>query len=210
MQATMQILARGYGDRAARNRLNSDITLREPKPPQGNVIVTAEFAPDIGESGTARLFCIEMKPGTIDLPLLTEAQENARDGCFTRCMGRYLRYLQETFLSSGKEEMLRDLFAEHFPKFREGWRDDLKEKNIPFHNRLPDTLACLAFTLLALHANSHNVALPYSRVYCLDYATAIPAPHRRTQYQSIHKKRLCSINTPYICNYCRQYGNSTD
>lgn len=143
MQATMQILARGYGDRAARNRLNSDITLREPKPPQGNVIVTAEFAPDIGESGTARLFCIEMKPGTIDLSLLTEAQENARNGCFTRCMGRYLGYLQEAFLSSGKEEMLRDLFAEHFPKFREGWRDDLKEKNSPFHNLLPDTLAWL-------------------------------------------------------------------
>ena len=64
MRETMQILARGYGDRAARNRLGSDITLREPRPPQGNVIVTAEFAPDIGESGTARLFCVEMKPGS--------------------------------------------------------------------------------------------------------------------------------------------------
>ena len=58
--------------------------LREPRPPQGNVIVTAEFAPDIGESGTARLFCVEMKPGSIRLTLLTEVQEQALDGYFAR------------------------------------------------------------------------------------------------------------------------------
>lgn len=75
MKATMQALARGYGDKAARNRLTADIQLRETRPPQGNAIVTAEFAPDIGESGTARLFCVEMKPGELDLPSLTMIQE---------------------------------------------------------------------------------------------------------------------------------------
>ena len=106
MRETMQILARGYGDRAARNRLGSDITLREPRPPQGNVIVTAEFAPDIGESGTARLFCVEMKPGSICLPLLAEVQEQALDGCFVRCMGAFIRYIKERYLKDGQEQSL--------------------------------------------------------------------------------------------------------
>ena len=63
MRQNMQILVRGYGDRTARERMTSDIRLRESQVPHGNVIVTAEYAPDIGESGTARTFIIEMLPG---------------------------------------------------------------------------------------------------------------------------------------------------
>ena len=80
--------------------------LREPRPPQGNVIVTAEFAPDIGESGTARLFCVEMKPGSICLPLLAEVQEQALGGCFIRCMGAFIRYIKERYLKDGQEQSL--------------------------------------------------------------------------------------------------------
>ena len=147
MQATMQILARSYGDRAARNRLTSDITLREPKPPQGNVIVTAEFAPDIGESGTARLFCIEMKPGSVNLPLLSEAQDNAQNGCFVNCMGAFIRYLKKAYLKTGDfTERLNCTFT----KCRDEWRSILKEHHIPFHSRLPDTLSCLEIGFLLL------------------------------------------------------------
>lgn len=79
MLEIMQAIARGYGDRATRNRLSSDIVLRDARPPRGNAIVTAEFAPDIGESGTARLFYIELKAGELDLPSLTKLQE--QDTC---------------------------------------------------------------------------------------------------------------------------------
>ena len=48
MQQAMQTIARSYGDRTARERLTSDIQLRESRVPHGNVIVTAEFPPDIG------------------------------------------------------------------------------------------------------------------------------------------------------------------
>ena len=147
MQATMQILARSYGDRAARNRLTSDITLREPKPPQGNVIVTAEFAPDIGESGTARLFCIEMKPGSVNLPLLTEAQDNAQNGCFVNCMGAFIRYLKKAYL---KTEDFPERLNCTFTKCRDEWLSILKEHHIPFHSRLPDTLSCLEIGFLLL------------------------------------------------------------
>ena len=150
MRETMQILARGYGDRAARNRLGSDITLREPRPPQGNVIVTAEFAPDIGESGTARLFCVEMKPGSICLPLLTEVQEQALDGCFVRCMGAFIRYIKERHLKDGQEQSLLERLKMNFSELRSHWRTELKETSIPFHDRLPDTLACLEVGFLFL------------------------------------------------------------
>lgn len=150
MKATMQTLVRGYGDRAARNRLSSDITLREPRPPQGNVIVTAEFAPDIGESGTARLFCVEMKPGSICLPLLTEVQEQALDGCFVRCMGAFIRYIKERYLKDGQEQSLLERLKMNFSELRSHWRTELKETSIPFHDRLPDTLACLEVGFLFL------------------------------------------------------------
>ena len=159
MRETMQILARGYGDRAARNRLGSDITLREPRPPQGNVIVTAEFAPDIGESGTARLFCVEMKPGSICLPLLTEVQEQSLDGCFVRCMGTFIRYIKERYLKDGQEQSLLERLKMNFSELRSHWRTELKEKSIPFHDRLPDTLACLeigfSFMEIFLSAEAH-------------------------------------------------------
>lgn len=139
MKATMQTLARGYGDRAARNRLGSDITLREPRPPQGNVIVTAEFAPDIGESGTARLFCIEMKPGGINLPLLTEAQDKALEGKYAACMRGYTDMLK-FFADKGE---ICGILKSKFMTYRSKWRERLRENEIQFHDRLPDTLACL-------------------------------------------------------------------
>ena len=139
MKATMQTLARGYGDRAARNRLGSDITLREPRPPQGNVIVTAEFAPDIGESGTARLFCIEMKPGGINLPLLTEAQDKALEGKYAVCMRGYT-YMLKFFADKGE---ICGILKSKFMTYRSKWRERLRENEIQFHDRLPDTLACL-------------------------------------------------------------------
>ena len=155
MKATMQTLARGYGDRAARNRLGSDITLREPRPPQGNVIVTAEFAPDIGESGTARLFCIEMKPGGINLPLLTEAQDKALEGKYAACMRGYTDMVK-FFADKGE---VCGILKSKFMTYRSKWRERLRENEIQFHDRLPDTLVCLeigfSFMEIFLSAEAH-------------------------------------------------------
>lgn len=144
MKAIMQTVARGYGDRAARNRLTPEITLREARPPQGNVIVTAEFAPDIGESGTARLFCIEMKPGQIDLPHLTELQERAAKGQLTHMMYAYTEWLKQTYLcDDDRYARFLEMLAEEYQNERACWRATLRENKVKFHDRIPDTLACL-------------------------------------------------------------------
>lgn len=141
MKAIMQTLARGYGDRAARNRMSPEITLREARPPQGNVIVTAEFAPDIGESGTARLFCIEMKQKQIDVEKLTELQESASKGALTQIMSAYIEWLKKTHLCD-EGAFMKEL-NEAYQRKRTEWRIRLTDNRINFHDRIPDTLACL-------------------------------------------------------------------
>ena len=63
LTGTMQALVRSYGDRTGRGRLRKDSSPMESRPPLGNAIVTSEFPPDIGESGTARYFLLELKDG---------------------------------------------------------------------------------------------------------------------------------------------------
>ena len=79
--------------------MNTAIRLRESQVPHGNVIVTAEYAPDIGESGTARTFIIKMQPGSMNLPLLTDIQSLAADGMLMRCMYGYIEWLKVTYLT---------------------------------------------------------------------------------------------------------------
>ena len=160
MKATMQALARGYGDKAARNRLTADIQLRETRPPQGNAIVTAEFAPDIGESGTARLFCVEMKPGELDLPSLTMIQEQAHGGMLMRCMFAYTEWLRKVYLCDReREQKFLDALKGKYERSRSEWRAKLRKKEIKFHDRLPDTLACLevGFDFLLTFLRQHGM-----------------------------------------------------
>lgn len=84
LNATAQTVMRAYGDRTGRARLRSDSTLMESRPPQGNAIITGELSPNIGESGTARYFSLELKEGDVDLPSLTLYQKDAADGAYRR------------------------------------------------------------------------------------------------------------------------------
>lgn len=82
MRSVMQVICRGYGDRAGRSRMNSQAQLMDASPPRGNAIITAESTPNIGESTTARLFFLEMNPNCLDLKLFSEVQKFASDGVF--------------------------------------------------------------------------------------------------------------------------------
>ncbi|MBR5221248.1 MAG: DUF927 domain-containing protein, partial [Clostridia bacterium] len=157
MKAIMQTLARSYGDRAARNRMSPEIKLREARPPQGNVIVTAEFAPDIGESGTARLFCIEMKPGKLELSKLTELQKSSAQGELTHIMSAYIAWLKQTHLCN-TESFLHDL-NETYQQARTEWRNRLNEYHIIFHDRIPDTLTCLQIGFNMMVSFLHTVGM---------------------------------------------------
>ena len=137
MRSVMQVICRGYGDRAGRSRLNSQAQLMEASPPRGNAIITAESAPNIGESTTARLFFLEMKPNCLDLTLFSDIQKFASDGVFRRCLSAYTDWLSETFLVNEKE------FAETLQRTYDLYRSQCREQiGGRIHGRVADTVAC--------------------------------------------------------------------
>ncbi len=145
MKKSMQMLARAYGDRATRERMTSDIRLRDTPQPRGNLIITAEFPPDIGESGAARLFTVEMQQSKMDLEMLSYFQRQAHDGVLMQCMFGYLSWLKSSFLDS--EEAVRKLVSalgKQYVSLRKLWQERLRKKKLTPHNRLPDTLSCLS------------------------------------------------------------------
>lgn len=152
MNGTAQAVMRAYGDRTGKGRLRADSTPMESRPPQGNAIITAEFAPDIGESGTARYFALELKEKDVDLEMLSEFQKQTADGVFQRCMFAYTEWISETFLSS--EETEADLKKYLYARFL-FYRDAFRKNGIRCHGRVPETVAQLEigmeFLLRFLH-----------------------------------------------------------
>jgi len=140
MNGTAQAIMRAYGDRTGKGRLRADSTLMESRPPQGNAIVTAEYTPDIGESGTARYFALELKESDVDLQSLSSYQQEAAKGVLQRCMYAYTEWLRETFLYSAETE-------QDFIRFLNSWflslRDEFRKSGIRCHGRVPETAAHL-------------------------------------------------------------------
>ena len=152
MNGTAQAVMRAYGDRTGKGRLRADSTPMESRPPQGNAIITAEFAPDIGESGTARYFALELKEKDVDLETLTAFQKEAANGTLQRCMFAYTEWLRESFLFS-------DESVQKFQKYLHSrflfYRDSFRSNGIHCHGRVPETVAQLQigmeFLLRFLH-----------------------------------------------------------
>lgn len=94
MNDTAQDLARAYGDGAGRNRMNADGTQRAAQPPRGLCLISGEDLPDVGASGEARLYIIQLAPGEIQADeVMDELQRMARDGYFQAAMRGYLIWL---------------------------------------------------------------------------------------------------------------------
>ena len=138
LNATAQTVMRAYGDRTGRARLRSDSTLMESRPPQGNAIITGELSPDIGESGTARYFALELKEGDVDLSRLTLCQNDAENGAYRRTMTAYTQWLKQSFLSDG--DCTSEFVAVLSKLYRE-YRTDYIHHNLTCHGRLPETVA---------------------------------------------------------------------
>ncbi|MBR4206627.1 MAG: hypothetical protein IKQ92_14230 [Clostridia bacterium] len=188
MNTIAEKLVRGYGDRAQRNRLTSDITLRRTRPPQGNVIMTAEFVPDIGESSLARLFIVELKQDGIDLGVLQEIQDKARDGLLQRCMYAYLVWLRGKFLlTEEKEDAFVEWLRQKFSELRHEWRAKLTSAGITFHDRLPDTLSCLetGYQMLTMLLKEKNALSDEQRREMLAEFDKILLDHARKQSAAV-------------------------
>ena len=119
LTATMQALVRSYGDRTGRGRLRKDSSPMESRPPLGNAIVTSEYPPDIGESGTARYFLLELKDGDVNLDILSSFQQYAEQGIFRRAMFGYTEWIRKKFLQAEKiEEGFVRTLKESFAVYR--------------------------------------------------------------------------------------------
>ena len=140
MTATAQKLIRNYGDHTGRARLSSRCELMAARPPQGNAIVTAEFPPDIGESGTARCFTIELKPGDVDLQTLSAFQELAADGTLNRCGFAYTEWLRESFLC---DEETESTFVKALRALFEKYRSEFNGSGMRSHGRVAENVAWL-------------------------------------------------------------------
>ena len=140
LNATAQTVMRAYGDRTGRARLRSDSTLMESRPPQGNAIITGELSPDVGESGTARYFALELKEEDVDLGSLSVCQSEAADGAYRRTMYAYTEWLKRRYLCDDSHvEKLKDKLL----NWHKIDRNDYYHHNQTCHGRLPETVACL-------------------------------------------------------------------
>ena len=137
---TAQLIMRGYGDRIGRGRLKSDSTPMESRPPQGNAIITAEQVPDIGESGTARYFCLELRDGMIDLNNLSKFQREAESGTLRSCMMAYTEWIKERFLKDKSTELM---FVKQLKNNFNNYRNEFICSGIHCHGRVPEIYAWL-------------------------------------------------------------------
>lgn len=158
MKSIAQNISRYYGDRIGRARLNTKAELQASRPPTGNAIITAEYAPEISVSGAARYFTIELNENDVVLDELSEYQNLASENVLSGIMMRYVEWIKSVYLSNEKEfvKTLSDMFT----RYRNDFLQKLSAHNIKFHNRTPDMLAHLkigfAFLLVFLRSNEQN------------------------------------------------------
>ena len=182
--ATAQSILRAYGDRVGRGRLRSDASPMDARPPQGNAIVTAEFPPDIGESGTARYFALELNPTDVDLNVLSFFQTQAADGVFARCMFRYLEWLKESYLQ--EPEAPGGFLPLLVNSFR-SYRNDFRKSGIVCHGRVAEAVAWLqiGFDYLLMFLEAQDA---------LDYVTGAALKDRfRDLLYELARKQAASI-----------------
>ena len=156
LNSTAQAVMRGYGDRIGKGRLKSDSSPMESRPPQGNAIVTAEFAPSIGESGTARYFPLELKSGDVNLDNLSIFQREAENGTLRRCTLAYTEWIRQTFL---KDDETEKQFVKTLKESFEFYRDEFMKSKIRCHGRVPENVAWLliGMSFFLLFMESHEM-----------------------------------------------------
>ena len=140
LTASAQGIMRAYGDRSGRGRLRADASPMEARPPQGNAIITGEFPPDIGESGTARYFGLELHDGDVNLDELTFYQHRAVEGVLQRCMYGYLEWLKASALRDAETE---ERFTAFLKSEFEEKRTAFQKSGILCHGRVPEAVALL-------------------------------------------------------------------
>lgn len=89
-QTTADKLIRGQGNQAGRARLTDTSNLQEAMYPRGLILSTGEDTPE-GHSLRARMMILDLSPGDIKTPTLTQAQ--AQRAKYSQAMAAWIQYL---------------------------------------------------------------------------------------------------------------------
>jgi hypothetical protein len=85
-------LFRAQGNRAGRQRMRADGSLRPDRPPRGLILSTGEDVPS-GQSLRGRLLVLEVSPGDVPLARLTPHQRAAAAGLYAQALAGFVRWL---------------------------------------------------------------------------------------------------------------------
>lgn len=157
MKATAQRLARAYGDLAERGRANPDGSIRQANPPRGLCIMSGEESPDVGESGTARYYIIEMHTGDVEASeRLSTMQEKARTGHLWQAMRGYIEWLIP--MTDRLQERLQTLFEQH--------RAEIMKQMHGAHGRVVEAVAWLfvALDLMEAYFRTNGIIIPREQI----------------------------------------------
>ena len=138
-------IVRAKGNRAGRQRMRPDTTLRPEKPPRALILSTGEDVPR-GQSLRARMLVLELAPGELDWRKLTRCQREASSGLYARAMSGFIRWL------SGRHEDLGERLKEEQASLRE--RAGASRQ----HRRTPGIVADLALGLRHFLLFAHDAS----------------------------------------------------
>ena len=92
LEAKAEHVIRAQGNRQGRGRLKSDTSSRRTYTPRGMLITSGEQLPS-GHSHTARILSVEIDKGDVQMPLLSEAQQQRQE--YSVAMTHYVLWLQK-------------------------------------------------------------------------------------------------------------------
>lgn len=134
MNATAQMLCRAFGDSADRGRLNADRSVQETRPPRAIAMITGEQLPEVGASGLARFFIVDVEKGDVEFTKeFNELQEDARMGYLQKAMRGYITWLAKQ--TETLPETVRKAYLQN--------RDAVRARNKDGHDRAPEAVACI-------------------------------------------------------------------
>ena len=131
LHATAERVIRAQGNQSGRFRMRADSTLAGSLPPRGLIVATGEDMPK-GQSLQARMVLVQIAPGDVCIPLLSEAQATAENGMYALAMAAFVQRLARLAdagkLSSRLDARCKELRAEAIKGS---------------HTRTPDNIASL-------------------------------------------------------------------
>lgn len=127
-----QRMVRSYSNRTGRGRLNADTSERGRYEPRGMLAITGEELVTL-PSTLSRLNVVELEKGDIDKAKLTILQRESPR--LPHAMSSFIRWVPEHL------DEIKESFEKGFPAYRD------KASETSLHNKLPDQVAFLQFTV---------------------------------------------------------------